>query len=381
MTPSNTVISEYTVRERGRLELKGVSTQELKFLRRLEDESKITLRIGSERNEVILLTRMHCGVVQAGSKRIFIEPKVPTRNLLFLVESTYSMPDIQFYDEARYAHGRNFFEFLMYFLYGKIDQLVAGGLYRSYVGLVENSPIVRGSVNLPMTLTENFVNRHKVVSEYDDYTEDVPENRIIRYTLEMTKNLATTLALRTRLNKLISAFGSVTNPWQFPSEENLFQEFLYATIRRSPYFAGCRIERQSGSKILLRHGTGVTGDIYTRPDVRVTRQENILVVDAKYKEPLTAWMERRIPITTDVYQMIAYCVTNHCPGALVYPKTGATESDMNEVYEVRGNPTVFKLRTLDLSGSVSGLKAVCASLCEDLSQMVLRPVEGIAPSA
>src|SRR5256885_1785369 len=72
MTPTNTVISEYTVRERGRLELKGVSTQELKFLRRLEDESKITLRIGSERNEVILLTRMHCGVVQAGSKRIFI---------------------------------------------------------------------------------------------------------------------------------------------------------------------------------------------------------------------------------------------------------------------------------------------------------------------
>jgi len=226
---------------------------------------------------------------------------------------------------------------------------------------------------------------------------------------------------------LISAFGSVTNPWQFPSDifqrmvyhrlnkhyqpihelcrvllsgmaleiasgpiafrsflvnmENLFQEFLYATIRRSPYFAGCRIERQSGSKILLRHGTGVTGDIYTRPDVRVTRQENILVVDAKYKEPLTAWMERRIPITTDVYQMIAYCVTNHCPGALVYPKTSATESDMNEVYEVRSNPTVFKLRTLDLSGSISGLKAVCASLCEDLSLMVLRPLEEIAPSA
>ena len=427
MTPPSTVISEYTVRERGRLELRGVSTQELKFLRRLEDESKITLRIGSEPDDVILLTRMHCGVVQAGSKRIFIEPKVPTRNLLFLVESTYSMPDIQFYDEARYARGRNFFEFLMYFLYGKIDQLLAGGLYKSYVGLVENSPIVRGSVNLPRTLTENFVNRHKVVSEYDDYTEDVPENRIIRYTLEMTKNLATTLALRARLSKLISAFGSVTNPWQFPSDifqrmvyhrlnkhyqpihelcrvllsgmaleipsgpiafrsflvnmENLFQEFLYATIRRSPYFAGCRIERQSGSKILLRRGTGVTGDIYTRPDVRVTRQENILVVDAKYKEPLTAWIERRIPITSDVYQMIAYCVTNRCPGALVYPKTSATESDMNEVYEVRGNPTVFKLRTLDLSGSVSGLKVVCASLCEDLSQMVLSPVGGIAPNA
>ena len=107
MTPPSAVISEYTVRERDRLELRGVSTQELKFLRRLEGESKITLKVGSERNEVIVLTRMHCGVVQAGSKRIFIEPKVPTRNLLFLVESTYSMPDIQFYDEARFARGRN----------------------------------------------------------------------------------------------------------------------------------------------------------------------------------------------------------------------------------------------------------------------------------
>jgi 5-methylcytosine-specific restriction endonuclease McrBC regulatory subunit McrC len=149
--------------------------------------------------------------------------------------------------------------------------------------------------------------------------------------------------------------------------ENLFQEFLFATISRSPWFAGSRVDRQSGSKILLRRGTGVTGDIHTKPDIRVSKLKNLLVVDAKYKEPLTAWMGRRIPVTPDVYQMIAYCVANSCPGALVYPKTAATEDDMNEIYEVHGSAIEFKLKTLDLSVSVSGLKSVCNSLCEDLS--------------
>jgi len=415
MTRPTVAVSEYTIRERDRLLLRDVSAEELRFLRKLEDESKITLKVGPQRDQVILLTRMYCGVVQAGSKRIFIEPKVPTRNLLFLVESTYSMPEVQFFDEASYARGRNFLEFLMHFFYTKLDHLVAGGLYRSYVEITENAPAVRGSVNIPRTLAENFVNRHRVVSNYDEYTEDVIENRVIRYTLESTKNLATTPALRSHVERLVSAFDGVGNPWHLPSDvfqrivyhrlnehyrpihelcrllvsgialeipsgpvafrsflvnmEHLFQEFLFATIRRSSHFTGCQVERQSGSKILLRHGTGVAGDIHTRPDVRVARPQNILVVDAKYKEPLTVWMGRRIPISSDVYQMIAYCVTNRSPGALVYPKTSVTEADMNELYEIRGSRTIFKLRTIDLSGTVSGLKAVCDDLCKDLYQM------------
>jgi len=362
---------------------------------------------------------MHCGVVQVGSKRIFIEPKVPTRNLLYLVESTYSMPDVQFFDETNYSKGRNFFEFLIHFFYTKLDRLLAGGLYRSYVGVTENAPVVHGSLNISRTLAENFVNRHKVVSDYDEYTEDVLENRIIRYTLESTKNLASTRSLRSWLERLVSAFHGVGNPWHLPSDvfqrmvyhrlnehyrpihelcrlllsgsaidvpsgpiafrsflvnmENLFQEFLYATIRRSPEFADCRVERQSGSKILLRRGTGATGDIHARPDIRVAKLDNLLVVDAKYKEPLIARMGRRIPVSSDVYQMMAYCVANSCPGALVYPKTSTVEEDMNEVYEIHRNPIEFKLRTLDLSGSVPGLKLVCAELCGDLSEMAHKP--------
>lgn len=416
MISRNPAVSEQTVRERGQILLTGVTVDELQFLRKLEDQDKIGLRVARHKDDIVLLTRMHCGVVQVGSRRIFIEPKVPTKSLLFLVESTYSMPDVQFFDETHYARGRNFIEFMMHFFYAKLDRLLVGGLYRSYVAVTENAASVRGGLNIPRTLAENFVNRHKIVSDYDEYTEDVLENRIIRYTLESTKNLASTPALRSRLEKLRSAFGGVGNPWHLPSDvfqrivyhrlnehyrpihelcrvflsgsaieipsgpvafrsflvnmENLFQEFLFATISRSPWFAGSRVDRQSGSKILLRRGTGATGDIHTKPDIRVSKLANLLVVDAKYKEPLTAWMGRRIPVSRDVYQMIAYCVANSCPGALVYPKTAATEDDMNEIYEVRGSAIEFKLRTLDLSVSVSGLKSVCNSLCEDLFGLV-----------
>src|SRR2546422_9491515 len=88
---------------------------------------------------VLLLTRMHCGVVQAGRHRIFIEPKVPTKNLLYLVESTYVSPDIDFYDQANYARGRNFLEILMHFFYGRVEQLISRGLYRSYMTEIANA--------------------------------------------------------------------------------------------------------------------------------------------------------------------------------------------------------------------------------------------------
>ena len=415
-------LSEYTVRERGQILLTRVTLEELKFLRKLEEQNKIILKVAPKKDDIIFLAKMFCGVVQVGTRRIFIEPKVPTRNLLFLVETTYSRPDVKFFDEASYAKGRNFIEFVMHFFYEKLDRLLAGGLYRSYLGVTENAPSVRGSLNIPRTLAENFVNRHKIVSNYDEYTEDIPENRIIRFTLESTKNLASTSALRSHLERLVFAFDGVGNPGHLPSDvfermvyhrlnenyrpihelcrvllsgsaieipsgpvafrsflvnmEKLFQEFLVAIIRRSPRFADCRVERQSGAKILLRRGTGITKDIHTMPDIRVTKLENILVVDAKYKEPLIARMGRRIPVSPDVYQMMAYCVANVCPGALVYPKTATSEEDMNEIYEVRGSPTEFKLRTLDLSGSISTLKSVCVDLCDDLSQMARWPNNG-----
>ena len=98
MISRNPAVSEQTVRERGQILLTGVTLDELQFLRKLEDQDKIGLRVARHKDDIVLLTRMHCGVVQVGSRRIFIEPKVPTKSLLFLVESTYSMPDVQFFD-------------------------------------------------------------------------------------------------------------------------------------------------------------------------------------------------------------------------------------------------------------------------------------------
>ncbi len=410
---------EHTVSERSQLRLSGLSPREIQFLRRLEDESKVGLRLGESSNEVLLLTRMHCGVVQAGRHRIFIEPKVPVKNLLYLVESTYVSPDIDFYDQAGYARGRNFLEILMHFFYGRIEQLISKGLYRSYMTEIANASVVRGRVDIPRTLTENFASPYKVVCEYDEYTEDVIENRIIRYTLEATRNLATTPSLRRKLFKLLASFSQVNNPWHLSTDtfrrmvyhrlnrhyetihelckvlltgtaieipsgpvgfrsflvnmEQLFQEFLFATMARSPEFAGHRLVRQSSSRIVWLHGHGVVRDITVIPDLKVSNSADVLVVDAKYKNPLIARRNRWIPVSADVYQMMAYCVVHSCSGALVYPRTQVTDTDIDEVYEIKGSASTFKLKTIDLAGELSHLKAACHELCQNLRLFVEAP--------
>ena len=407
---------EHTVSERSQLRLSGLSSREIQFLRQLEDESKVTLRLGERPNEVLLITRMHCGVVQAGRHRIFIEPKVPTKNLLYLVESTYVSPDIDFYDQASYARGRNFLEILLHFFYGRVEQLISRGLYRSYMTEIANTSLVRGRVDVSRTITENFASPHKVICEYDQYTEDVIENRIIKYTLEVTRNLATTPSLRRKLVKLLASFAEVSNPWRLSTDtfrrmvyhrlnrhyqaihelckvllagtaieipsgpvgfraflvnmEQLFQEFLLATMARSPEFAGYQLRRQSSSRIVWLRGSGLVRDIIVVPDIKVSNSMDVLVVDAKYKNPLVARINRWIPISSDVYQMMAYCVAHGCSGALVYPKTLVTDSDIDEIYEIRGSESIFKLKSVDLAGDLRQLKAACDELCLNLRRFV-----------
>ncbi|MFA5897042.1 MAG: hypothetical protein WC985_09115, partial [Thermoplasmata archaeon] len=285
--------------------------------------------------------------------------------------------------------------------------------------LVENASLVRGTIDVSRTVTENFASPHKVVSEHDDYTEDITENRIVRYTLERTRNLATTEALKRKLAKLLASFSDVQGPSKVPSDmferlvyhrlnqhyrpihdlcrillagtaidipsgpigfrsflvnmERLFQEFLFATLRRSPEFADYRVLRQSGSRIVWLRGTSVTHDIQTIPDIRVRNAADVLVVDAKYKRPLVARAERWIPVSSDVYQIMAYSVVHQCNGALVYPKVEALEADVDETYEIRGSDSRFKLKTINLAKSLAELKTTCGELCTNLHEFFELP--------
>ncbi len=405
-------LTEHTVTERSQLRLSNLSQREIQFLRALEEESKLTLRVGAHPGELLLLTKMHCGVVQAGTHRIFIEPKVPTRNLLYLVEATYSAPDIDFYGQATYARGRNFLEILLHFFYTRVEQLLARGLYRSYVSRTENTSTIRGRVYVARTIREDFATPHKVVCEHDEYTEDVIENQIVRYTLETTRNLATSPSLRRKLGCILSGLTDVTNPMRLSSDvfqrqvyhrlnehyrpihelcrillsgtaieipsgpvgfrsflvnmEQLFQEYVFATMSRSPEFTGYMLVRQSPARIVWLRGLGATGDITVRPDIKVSDTAAALVVDAKYKNPLVAHLKRWIPVSSDVYQIMAYCVVHQCKGALVYPRTHSTEANIDEVYGVRGSESAFKLKSVDLSGNLGDLKAASDEICRNL---------------
>src|SRR5437879_13123919 len=111
MISRSPAVSEQTVRERGQILLTGVTLDELQFLKKLEDQDKIGLRVARHKDDIVLLTRMHCGVVQVGSRRIFIEPKVPTKSLLFFVESPSSLPAFKFLAATHYPRARNFMKF------------------------------------------------------------------------------------------------------------------------------------------------------------------------------------------------------------------------------------------------------------------------------
>jgi 5-methylcytosine-specific restriction endonuclease McrBC regulatory subunit McrC len=155
--------------------------------------------------------------------------------------------------------------------------------------------------------------------------------------------------------------------------EHLFQEFLFATMYRSPEFRGHRVLRQRATRIVWLRGTGLTSDITIRPDIKVSNTRDILVVDAKYKNPVLARVDRWTPVSDDVYQIMAYCVVHRCNGVLVYPRTQASEADIDEVYGLRGSDSCFKLKTIDLAGELRDLKAASDEVCRNLRDFLEGP--------
>jgi 5-methylcytosine-specific restriction enzyme subunit McrC len=329
----------------------------------------------------------HVGVIVVPHCRLVIRPKIPLRNLFHLLDPLTPVPIHE--DRVDHPDGSEVLDFLAGRLAHLLAERAAAGLHRAYAERAQSGPYLHGRLDVAAQVGNPGGRKDRLHCRYDDFTVDVPCNRLPRATAELV--LRSPLLgdrVRAALVQQLGAFagvepmaltrdsvrsvtpdrlteayrplldvcrllaeglgpgeraGSETCPAFLLDMERVFEQYvtgrLVATLD-----PGGPLSASVQPLLVVNERVAGQPDIHMRPDVVLAHEgERFLVLDAKWKRPT-----RNRLVTEDLYQMLAYCTAlGVSRGVLVYPGDG----ERVWRYRLPRTPTVVEVRQVTVSGS------------------------------
>ncbi|MCP9268326.1 McrC family protein [Xenorhabdus sp. XENO-1] len=262
-----------------------------------------------------------------------------------------------------------------------VQQIVRQGLKRDYLRQQDNLPWMKGKLRVSAQLSKNCVRRDRFQVEFDDYSAERPENRILKTAIDKIRRQIRNPQLLLQINSLQVHFDDIAPvddvriafdqmrldrhmrhyelalAWArlilmgqsphcmqgdanaisllFPMEA-VFESFVTAWMRHR-YNDNWHVEAQVDSHTLVRlNGKGLfklRPDIHLRP--RAKSWDQAMICDVKWKmvESGKATLEQS---QADLYQMLAYGV-NYQEGIgdmlLIYPSHEGFSQPLPHPYE------------------------------------------------
>lgn len=352
------------------------------------------------------------GVVAIDDVRLIVRPKTPLRSLIFMASCSGLQAKV---DDASFSFeaDQDLPAALASALIRAVGEATGRGLLKGYVSVEETGTMIRGRWDIARQLKVRPGIPVPVELTYDDYTEDVTENRIFKAALRALVRLEQ-LPRRVvdKLGPLLGLFSEVsdlraTGPVMLPAESRLNAHYqpalrLARWVLEATSWAHAE-GGSSGSAFLLNvakvyedfvgrvlqatlHPEGfdvdlqvsdwrldTDGKIRMRPDIVISRQGRVVAVaDTKYK----VWGESDgSPPNADVYQALAYAVTAGVREVHLLYVSGDVEPRR---YEIAATGTTVVAHAVDVSGEpdelVTRVKRLSATL---VPAMALPPSVGI----
>jgi 5-methylcytosine-specific restriction enzyme subunit McrC len=337
------------------------------------------------------------GAIELPNLAIQIRPKIQISNVLFLL--SYAMDPKHWRDT-----GFNFDEqdlLVEAIIPGFVLQLrraLEPGVLQGYMLKEDALATVRGRIRFQDQIDRHFGLLPPIEVRYDEFTEDVEENRLVKAALraleririrsaEMRyrlhhfhpildrvslveyepRNLPTINYTRlnhryrpaVELSKLILSslsydlkYGSATGAAFLVDMNEVFEKFVWVALREALGLSAWDFPSGGGNNSLFMD---VGQKIRLKPDLSWWEGSNcVFVGDVKYK---------RISVTgikhPDLYQLLAYTIATELPGGLLIYAAGEDEPAIHEVVSV---PKQLEVTSLDLSGSPNQILADIARI-------------------
>lgn len=339
------------------------------------------------------------GVARVGDIEVSIRPKVRIERLLFLVGYARD-PTAWREDTVSLAAAEDLMPAVAHALWRQCEHAVRTGLLQGYRVHDDTAPVLRGRFRESDQMRLHHGLPLPLEIRYDEFTVDIPENRLLRTAIERMLRMPRVDAdARRRLRHVWSRFVGVSSlvagrplpVWQ-PTRLNaryhtalrlaeivlrassfeqapgrvvangflfdmwqVFEDFVTVALEEAMARHGGRVVRQDRAHHLDRaDAVRLIPDLVWYADGRPRG-----VVDAKYK----AERPDGFP-GPDLYQMLAYCTVLGLPrGHLVYAKG----NEVPAVHAVRNTGTELVCHALDLAQPPTGLLAQIDRIAADVA--------------
>ena len=287
------------------------------------------------------------------------------------------------------------------------ERALQRGVLQGYVTIDDSLRTVKGRIRISDQISRRPGMLVPLEVSYDEFTEDIPENRILRAALDRMSRAGVRPDVLGRLRQLKGKLDGVTRlhagaplpPWQ-ASRMNLryhgalrlsevvlrnasaeagegkqqtasfvvdmgkvFEDFVGAALRRA--MAAFPGEMRLQYNAMLNEAVRDSDRLTVRPDaVHLLGGRPVVVYDAQYR----AGTDQGASLSADHFQMLAYCTALRVPTAwLVY--AGAGEVKLRRILNTDIDIVEFPL---DLSRPPSEILAAVADLAEQSWGEVVR---------
>ena len=98
--------------------------------------------------------------------------------------------------------------FISYFL-DEVDKLIKKGIKKDYVNIQDNQKFLKGKLLISKHIKKNIVHKERFFVEYDEYIENIIENRVIKTTLKILLKLSKSFNNQKRIREYLFVFDDV----------------------------------------------------------------------------------------------------------------------------------------------------------------------------
>lgn len=300
----------------------------------------------------------------------------------------------------------NIFEIFIRMFVEEVFFIVKRGLRCNYETVEENATFFRGKMKFSQQIRHNYIHKERSYVEYDAFTVNRPENRLLKATLQHLYHHSTSTKNRNDLRTLLNSFGDVEASTDYQGDfakyvpDRNTKDYTTALLWARVFLMGKSFTSFAGSEValallfpmetlfesyiatLLRKQldpftftVSVQDRTYhlfdepkavfqMKPDIVISNQDHsaIYVMDTKWK--LLSEDKLNYGISqADMYQMYAYEKKYNAESVtLLYPKTDQVQRDDIEYREAETDGATVRVRFIDLFDIRNSLTSLCSEI-------------------
>lgn len=337
---------------------KALANRHIELLANLE---KVLPAGAFQRGHQSIKWKQFCGVVQLQDVTLEILPKIYGKEsdpgssrqaLIRMLQKARLLPNHKIGQANINVQKHTLLDVFIFHFCDELQQQLIQGKMREYVSHESNLPVIRGRLLLDQQVKVNLVNKERLYCRFDELSEDVLLNKILRFTLKLILPLCRSNLARQRVSDLFMAFDKISdeainvdsfqqlnlnrNNMRYSSlieqcrlfvqglhpdvlaggakaysllfdMNRLFETWVASIIRKPANAQGLRLKEQGPRKYLAYRTDADRNVFQMKPDIALLNYNNEVVFIGETKWKLLNIEEIKLGISQpDLYQVIAY---------------------------------------------------------------------------